>query len=165
VHRVNLGCGEWKLDGYVNVDSDPRVSPDVCRDAVDYLAEQPDASVDEAYAGHFLEHLEREDGLTVLRELRRALRPGGIVGVVVPDTFEIMRRVCYGELDLDEACELYFYSTVQPSRHRWSYDERTLARALREAGFEVIGAIDRWSDPRLVAGVWWQCGIEARKPP
>jgi predicted SAM-dependent methyltransferase len=161
---VNLGSGKWKLDGYVNVDSDRDVGPDVRADAVTYLRRLPPSSVGEIYMGHFLEHLERADGLDVLRLVHRVLRPGGLVGAVVPDTAAIIDRVRAGDLDLDEACHLYFYSTVQPSRHRWAYDEHTLGRLLEEAGFEVLGPIDRMHDRRLVDGVWWQCGLDARKP-
>jgi predicted SAM-dependent methyltransferase len=162
--RINLGCGKRKLDGFINVDRDNSRSPDVCAEASDYLHGITDETVDEVYAGHFLEHLERDDGLQILREVYRVLKPAGKVGLVVPDTHEIMRRICAGELDLDEACSYYLYSTVQPSRHRWSYDERTLARLLEEARFVVDKPIDRWNDPRLVAGVWWQCGLDAVKP-
>jgi hypothetical protein len=162
--RVNLGCGRWKLSGYVNIDPDPSVDPDVCTDALTYLRELPSDSVTEVYMGHFLEHLERDDALGVLSVTRRVLKPGGLVGIVVPDTAAIIDKIHAGELDLDEACRLYFYSTVQPSRHRWSYDEQTLGRLLAEAEYEVVGPIDRWDDPRLVTGVWWQFGLDARKP-
>jgi ubiquinone/menaquinone biosynthesis C-methylase UbiE len=43
----------------------------------------PDGSLDYVVANHVLEHC--ADPVRVLREWRRAVRPGGIIGLVVPD--------------------------------------------------------------------------------
>jgi hypothetical protein len=66
--------------------------------------------------------------------------------------------------DLHTICSLYLYSSVQPSRHQWSYDLGTLARACRMAGFEVTGEIHRYSDPRISVGAWYQVGVNCVKP-
>lgn len=120
-------------------------------------------SVAEVYAGHFLEHFERPDGVRLLMCIRRVLRPGGIVGVVVPDTKELLRHYFFEGRDLDDICEGFLYSTIQPSRHKWSYDLTTLRRLLEEAGFRVTDEIDRYDDPRLNSGAWFQCGLEGVK--
>jgi hypothetical protein len=105
------------------------------------------------------------------------LVPGGRLGVVVPDTREIMRRWLAGDPttfempvgrvsrvdDLDDVCALFLYSTIQPSRHRWSYDAGTLARALERVGLRPTDEIDRHADPRLAAGAWFQVGLDAVK--
>lgn len=66
--------------------------------------------------------------------------------------------------DLDEVCTLFLYSTAQASPHRWSYDLFTLRRALERAGFVVDAQIDRWRDPRLGTGQWYQMGLDCHKP-
>ena len=84
--RLNLGCSTEFFpasDGWVNVD---------CRQfpGVDFVADLerspwpwPDNSVDEVYASHVLEHL--DDPLAAMMEIRRILKPGGKVTIIVPN--------------------------------------------------------------------------------
>jgi predicted SAM-dependent methyltransferase len=138
----------------------------------------PDGSLDEIYAGHVLEHLTPAAADLLLLECRRCLVPGGTMGIVVPDTREIMTRWLAGTADtveypadvirpiadLDEVCALFLYSTVQESLHQWSYDLTTLRRRIERAGFLVTCEIDRWNDPRIPVGAWYQCGWDAVAP-
>lgn len=174
--RLNIGCGEWIQDGWTNIDNQQL-------EGVDLVATVPpipyaDGSVDEIAAIHFLEHLDHPTGAEFLRECFRVLRPGGRLGVVVPDTWIIMREyvkqsaigvefpfgVVRAVRDLDEVCRLFLYSTLQDSAHKWSYDHVTLRRALELAGFEVICEIDRFEDRRLGTGQWYQGGWDSIKP-
>jgi hypothetical protein len=160
---------------WTNIDSEPY-------EAVDVQVRVPpipyaDGSVAEIFAGHFLEHLDQDEGAEFLREAYRVLEPGGKLGVVVPDTREILRRWLAGVNtpvefplgtwwrtdDLDDVCAMFLYSSVQPSRHLWSYDLTTLTRAVQAAGFRVAGEIDRHYDRRLGSGAWYQFGIDALK--
>jgi len=80
--RLNLGCGENKKDGYVNVDFQAHVQPDVVHD----LNKQPFPFDDDQFelieAFHVLEHLDRP--FQVMQELHRILKPGGVLHVRVP---------------------------------------------------------------------------------
>lgn len=173
--RVNVGCGNYPLTGWINLDA----SPDVAADVVATVPPLPyaDNALDEIYAGHVIEHMTREDGATFLAECRRCLRPGGRVGIVVPDMRAIM-GVWLGGVkvtveypmgvqndcsDLDAVNHLFLFSTVQPSHHLWSYDLGTLGRAMTAAGLRVTGEINRMSDPRIPVGAWYQCGLDAVK--
>ncbi len=179
--RLNLGCGGFRMsveagDGWVNIDVDPSTPADL------HVQVPPlpydDGAVDEIYMGHMLEHLEPRNAHALLVECWRALKPGGQCGVLVPDTRAIMRRYLDGPatvvecprgefwnlLDLDEVCHLYLYSTVQKSRHLWSYDSDTLARAMTRAGFRDLRTINRFADPRIPVGGWFQCGWDGIKP-
>lgn len=160
--KVNVGCGQYPFEGWFNIDIDPN-APAQYHGAIPPLP-LGDGSVDEIYAGHFLEHLDYDDGAAFLRECFRVLRPGGKVGIVVPDTKAICERYLAGLESLDEICRLFFYSTVQDTHHKWSYDLGSLADALRAVGFVVTGEIDRNVDPRLVCPAWFQCGLDAEKP-
>lgn len=162
--RLNLGSGYDNKEGWINVDVDPASGADVCADALEYVSAQRASSIDEIYAGHFLEHLYYEDAEHFLRDCHRVLRPGARIGIVVPDTNAIMRSYLEDRRDLDQLCRAFLYSTVQESHHRWSYDLDTLRRILERAGFAVSAEIDRFIDARLHAGAWWQCGLEATKP-
>jgi predicted SAM-dependent methyltransferase len=174
--RLNIGCGEWALRGYTNLDSQSIAGVDVV--ATVPPIPYPDASLDEIYLGHVLEHFDHDGGAALLEECYRVLAPGGKLGVVVPDTREVLTRWLRGDrdqvqgppgywwpvADLDSICALFLYSTIQPSRHAWSYDETTLRRALTRAGFVIIGAIDGYTDPRVSVGAWYQFGLDAVKP-
>jgi predicted SAM-dependent methyltransferase len=174
--RLNVGCGEWPLYYFTNLDADPRLRADI-HAAVPPLPFE-DGALDDIYAGHFLEHLGPEDATAFLLECFRCLAPGGRLGIVVPDTREIMTRWLNGAIDhvefpadvwhpvadLDAICRMFLYSTVQDSGHKWSYDLFTLARLLQSCGFEVTGEIDRYRDPRVTNGAWYGFGLDAKKP-
>lgn len=175
--RLNIGCGQYPLADYVNIDADLTTPADVHADAYAYLATYADGSVAEIYAGHFLEHLDKPDADRFLAECFRVLQPGGICALVVPDIREVMKRYIGHSLDaeplngrfwslndLDDICGWFLYSTTQASVHRWSYDEFTLRRVMQAVGFDVTRRIDRYRDPRLGAPAWFQCGWEGIKP-
>ena len=173
--RLNVGCGQFPLHYWTNLDAAEDAYADI-RVTVPPLP-YADASLDDIFAGHFLEHLAPDDADVFLRECYRCLAPGGRLGIVVPDTREIMRRYLRGDQDrvqvpagqwhdlsdLDAICRVFLYSTVQDSHHLWSYDHRTLYRRMVNAGFDILGEIDRWNDPRLGTGQWYQFGLDAVK--
>jgi predicted SAM-dependent methyltransferase len=59
-------------------------------------------SIDVVYHSHVLEHLDRDHAIFFLKEALRALKPGGILRIVVPD-FE---RLCRTYLNHIELCEV-----------------------------------------------------------
>jgi len=174
--RWNIGCGNFPLAYFTNVDSDPNIEADVHATIPPIPAETE--SLDQIWACHFLEHLGPGEAQIFLREAHRCLVPGGRLGIVVPDTKEVMRRYLAGALDcveypyrqwhavkdLDDVCALFLYSTVQESPHKWSYDMDTLARALARAGFVGLREIDRYRDGRIATGQWYQFGLDCFKP-
>jgi hypothetical protein len=84
--KLNLGCGQNKLDGYVNIDRYVTFSPDLLWD----LEQTPypfDAnSVTEIAARHVLEHLGQNTDvfLRIIKELHRILVPGGAIEIKAP---------------------------------------------------------------------------------
>ena len=93
--RLNLGSGQRKLAGYVNVDRSPACAPDRIVDLEDLPWPFADSSCDEIMMSHVLEHLGETTSayLGILRELYRVCRDGAEVHIVVPhprhDTFLI----------------------------------------------------------------------------
>lgn len=172
--RVNVGAGRYALPGYYNVD-------EIDYPGIDLVAHFPplpfdDDSIEEVWACHMLEHLSRPAAAAFLEDVYRVLIPGGMLGVVVPDTRVIVRHYLDSQhsampwegryidvADLDDVCTMFLYSTGQDSPHLWSYDVQTLSRVIQEAGFLLTGEIDRHNDPRLGSGAWYQCGWNALK--
>jgi predicted SAM-dependent methyltransferase len=102
------------------------------------------ASVDLAYSSHLLEHLTYDEGLRLLRSLRRCMKSGGALRILVPDALKLMLRYNDGEMSqLDqmsatveragsEAAKLH---AVLYEHHASAYDESALGALLRQAGF------------------------------
>lgn len=84
--KVNVGCGEFPAEGWINVDmikEDDGPQPDVVATADDLPFE--DNSVDKLYAGHVLEHIDKDDIPVVLDEFKRVLKEDGVAVIVGPD--------------------------------------------------------------------------------
>src|SRR3990172_5221465 len=80
--KLNLGCGEFKKPGFVNVDCYPHLNPDVVQDLNQFPYPFPDGRSALVEADHVLEHL--ENPFRVMRELHRVLKPGGRLVLRVP---------------------------------------------------------------------------------
>jgi len=78
--KLNLGCGDKKRAGYVNVDNCG--DPDFLHDLSVFPWPWADDSVDEVFSEHFLEHV--EDYEKTVLEIHRILKPGGVIWFKVP---------------------------------------------------------------------------------
>ena len=84
ITRLNWGCGPEPPSGWLNADRRREPGIDLVGDIRDGLA-LPEDSVDYAVAIHGLQDLPYLDVVPALRELRRVLRPGGVLRVALPD--------------------------------------------------------------------------------
>ncbi len=84
--KLNLGCGDRHLDGWVNVDCQPACHPDMVCDLEQFPWPFADGSVSEILLEHVLEHLgeSRALYLAVIRELYRICRHGATIHIIVP---------------------------------------------------------------------------------
>lgn len=84
--KLNLGCGSSRKDGYVNVDREAVLAPDLVVDLESFPWPWPDDSVDEVLMHHVLEHLGRDTAtyLGIVRELYRVCRHDARLRIVVP---------------------------------------------------------------------------------
>lgn len=81
---LNLGCGEYAIDGFVNVDNRPFPWVDVVHDLSRYPWPWTDASVDGIFASHVVEHIPRSSLISFIEESARVLKPGAPMIVIVP---------------------------------------------------------------------------------
>jgi predicted SAM-dependent methyltransferase len=162
---VNVGCGPFALDGWINLDlqsSDPRVVAWDCRWDLP-LADGAAAGI---RTEHFLEHLEtREELPAFLAACRRVLQPGGVLRVIVPDAERFLRAYCQNGLagfhelavpdpfpeDLPTRMDVINHVFQQWHEHRWAYDFETMAHRLKAAGFSRVEKMEyrRSLDDRL----------------
>lgn len=80
--KLNIGCAGFKKPGYINVDWQSIVEPDVNHDLNVFPYPFKDHQFEEIEAYHILEHLDRP--FEVMRELHRILKPGGVLRIKVP---------------------------------------------------------------------------------
>src|SRR5215831_18235639 len=144
--RLNLGCGDKLLPGYVNVDvaeSRAGAKPDVLCD-LRALPIFGDDSADEILSVHVVEHFWRWEVLDVLREWVRVLRPGGRIVLECPNLISACEAfladpdAASGPGQEGQRTMWVFYGDPawkDPLMvHRWGYTPRSLARLMGEAG-------------------------------
>ncbi len=144
--RLNLGCGDKILPGYVNVDVAPARAgrkPDVICDLRD-LAEFDDDAADEILSVHVIEHFWRWEVDALLREWVRVLKPGGRMIVECPNLKSACETLLGDPDRLSAAGQdgettmwvLYGDPAWQDPLmcHRWGYTPASLAQLMRQAG-------------------------------
>lgn len=143
--KLNLGCGDKILPGYVNVDVAPSRAgqkPDVLCD-LRRLEPFKDGTADEILSVHVVEHFWRWEVVDVLREWSRVLRPQGKMILECPN----LRSACEEFLDSESGAGpgpegqrtmWVFYGDPawrDPLMvHRWGYTPESLAAVMKEAG-------------------------------
>lgn len=145
---------------------------------------EQDHTVSALYCCHMFEHLDKQDALRFLGEIRRVLQSGGVVRLAVPDiSIHVQRYLETGDAD-------DFISRTQLARekprtllrklkylfigdrnHQWMYDGKSLCKLLTEAGFEQATVmepgttmIDDHGELDLEERVRWSVYIEAKNP-
>lgn len=84
--RLNLGCGNHKLEGFINADSQPECHPDQVVNLELFPWPWPDNSAEEVLMSHVLEHLgaATETYFGIIKELYRVCQPNAKITVIVP---------------------------------------------------------------------------------
>lgn len=191
--RINIGCGSLPTDGWKNYDNSfsvriaripglstllgPLLSPDH-RNFIQFVRTHdiefadvirriplPDASVEVVYSAHMLEHLHPHEARACIHEIKRVLRPGGIVRLNLPD-LEMLARAYVMDGDANTFMAKSMLATppaetlVRKLRlaligfrhHLWMYDGRSLCQLLSNCGLfdpQVMKAgTTRIPDPR-----------------
>ena len=82
---LNLGCSAFKLNGFINIDIDESVQPDLCIDLLNLDDHFKDNSVDFIFAGHVFEHFKKEDSQKLMNICFKKLKSHRNLLAVVPD--------------------------------------------------------------------------------
>lgn len=162
--RLHLGCGKDVRSGWVNVDvrvkgaaltglpadaefinHDLRRGLPVAEGICDYI-----------YSSHFFEHLSFDEGVGLMKDCHRALRPGGVFRAALPNLKAIFAAYLAGddeflsllnlpgvrkEFDkgIEAPVDFVNYGVYQWGQHRHIYDEEKLSLVLRKIGFSQAG--------------------------
>jgi hypothetical protein len=152
--KLNYGCGDVRLPGYIGVDIRDCAGADIVLPAWESGPIQPQ-TVDEVYSRHMLEHLYMSEAKLVLSMWRAILKPNGLLHVIVPDiTFharQLLGQAYSSNRDtkhnLDHAMA-GFYGWHSPTRggsecdaHRWGYHLGSLSQLILSSGFANVRRI------------------------
>lgn len=142
--KLNLGCYDKQLPGFVNVDIREDVNPDIVDDAFK-LQKFENNSVDEIYCCHMFEHLTLDQANLALKRWYEVLKEGGILRLSVPDMDATMRRYLYTG-DLKEVRALIFGSQKhQFDYHYTGWDFKTLSEALYSHYYSSVHIWNWWN--------------------
>lgn len=137
--RLHIGCGPRRLDGWVNVDSEPLPGVD---EVLDIRGGLPFKDAEAIYAEHFLEHLTLDEGLAFLAECRRVLSHDGVLRVSTPNLDWVMAtHYPFGSSSTEEKGlidGLRINRAFHGWGHRFLYNHFTLTMALKATGFSTI---------------------------
>lgn len=149
-HKLNLGCGEKYMDGWINVDQEYNLQADVYCD----IGEEPwpfdDNFFDEVIAAHILEHLGRDQFFHAMKELYRVCKPSAEIGIILPHP---NHRVYHNDPDhkhpytvdtfamfSQKSCKELFIRTGGRITPYWLF---------HEVDFDFIGQLHEVLDPNL----------------
>jgi predicted SAM-dependent methyltransferase len=96
VRRLNWGCGKSAAEGWLNSDRNPGPQVDIVGDIRKGLPLE-DASIDYITSQHALQEVPFPDLVPALEELRRMLKPGGVLRLVVPNLDRGIQAYLRGE--------------------------------------------------------------------
>lgn len=143
--RLYLGCGNRKRKGWVNIDVDEKVKPDIVADVKD-LNMFEDEAVNEIECCHLFEHFTYLDAVDALKEWHRVLRRGGKLFLELPNLercIEILYNKEGKEAENLAMIGLYGYNPdIEkqgiPMVHKYGWTPKTLSDELRKLGFREV---------------------------
>lgn len=144
--RLNLGCGDKILPGYINVDvaaSRAGKTPDVLCDLSKNLCFADD-SVEEVLAVHIVEHFWRWEVEATLKAWARVLAPGGRMVIECPNLISACKQVLHDPVSAtrpDQAGRMSMWVLYGDPAwkdplmcHRWAYTPESLGELMQKAG-------------------------------
>ncbi|MCK7595428.1 class I SAM-dependent methyltransferase [Pseudomarimonas salicorniae] len=88
--KLSIGAGERRIEGFLSVDIDAALHPDIVAD-IGRPLDLPDASVECLFCEEVISQIAPEACLGFFRECRRILQPGGVVRILTPDLARFTR--------------------------------------------------------------------------
>ena len=148
--KLHLGSGPMVLPGWINIDARSYPGVAIVR-LPSGLKWFPDSSVSFVYCSHMVEHIDYPDQVHQLSiEIRRILKPGGALRLVVPGIERIIRAYVADDKEFfneqkhqhppncTTKMEHLMYALQQDGEHKYGYDFETAQKFLQRAGFTQI---------------------------
>ena len=175
--NLNIGCGASPTVGWINIDNSPSVIIggsnilyflakfflrsgssqlryiEFCKsNMVEYSSAHrlkfDDGSIDNIYTSHMVEHLTSRKIDLFLKEVKRVLKPGGVIRIAVPDLNLLVDRyisdhnadlfidsLYMSTRSMDGFLDRLKYLILGPRHHQWMYDQNSMINLLSSYGF------------------------------
>ena len=168
ITKLNIGAGTVAQPGWLNTDLVPVHSTIFVMNAAKRFPFR-DNAFDFVASEHMIEHLTFRDGLKMLHECHRVLKPGGRIRIATPDLSKFVSLFSTDPEEIQKRYQDWIMRTFLPDirgshptfvmnnifynwGHRFIYDEQILGNAMKISGFENLmkfrpGISD---DPELV---------------
>lgn len=88
---LNIGCGAHFDTSWTNIDFKKTGDGVIAYNLLEGIP-FPDNSFELVYHSHVLEHFSKQDGIHLMKECFRVLKPNGIIRVAIPDLEQIVRN-------------------------------------------------------------------------
>lgn len=130
--KINVGCGNDKKEGYLNIDSEASAKPDKKVNLDKYPWPFKANSCDEFYCSHVLEHL--QEPVKAINEMHRILKKGGELVVIAPfyaspgAFYDLTHKHFFGYRSFDSFCDGRAYNYMSKGA-KFSYKKRRLVFA------------------------------------
>jgi len=142
---MNWGCGGHPEPGWINSDIKDGDGIDISVDILDGLPLE-DGSLDYAVSIHALPELLLTDQVVALRELRRVLKPGGILRLGLPDLDKGIKAYVENDRDYflipdEDAASIGGKFVTQLLWYGWSrtmFTQDFAEELLKQAGFDQV---------------------------
>lgn len=139
--KLNLGCFNKKMHGFINVDIRPEVNPDLIDD-VFKLEKVQNNTIDLIYICHVLEHADFKESLEAIRRYYDVLKTGGVLRIAVPNMEAVFSHYFYHK-DLKLLYSALWGSQRHPyDYHKSGWDFKTLEETLKTVGFNEVKLYD-----------------------
>lgn len=136
--KINIGCGNEKVEGYMGVDLYTQCDR---KDDARTLGTFEDNSVEEIRTYHMLEHMKDRDVPLVIASMFRVLKHGGTLILEVPNLIWVLQNF----LDTPDEDRWGFklqtvfgLQTHDGEYHKTGFSKDRIHRMLKEAGFTNI---------------------------
>ncbi|NJD53195.1 MAG: methyltransferase domain-containing protein [Candidatus Methanoperedens sp.] len=148
--KLHLGCGNIKLENFINIDSRKTIATDKIMD-ISSLNEYDNNSIELIYSCHCLEHFSYTDVKRILNEWNRVLVTNGELIIRVPN-FDILvntyllriskKGLKYRTLDINLLGDFLGGQDYPENTHKAFFNEKLTRNILHESGFINIKKID-----------------------
>jgi len=154
IKKLQIGCQSQLLDDWLNVDLQPKDDRVAFMDATEPFPSQ-DHVFDYVFSEHMIEHITFTQGLFMLRECYRVLKPGGKIRIATPNLQFLISlykepKTPIQNKYVETSIRRYFKEEVpvmdtlvinnffRDWGHQFIYDEKALRYVMKEAGFKDI---------------------------
>lgn len=137
--KLNIGCGNQRLEGYINIDKYPTDAADIICPSCEL--KNADNSVDEIFSSHMIEHLTGCDLHLTMLEWFRVLKSGGKLIVRCPNFELYVKEYLDGDEEYKTGWGLInifgWQDRGEGMLHRTGFTVARLAKSVEHYGFTI----------------------------